>query len=761
MDIVPLQQYTMPYKKPKQVAGRVSKRQLETLPNYTCHAFVAASQQNPDTLFAGRQNGQLVSWRFVPGKEGDNEDQSVLGSHAGGVTCILHHPVYSRFLFTGSADATINVWDPFGLGIQGNKNPKCIQTIRAPYGHDATVTALAAHCDVLLSCSCDKTLKVWKPDEGRSELKYPWFVVKQLFLFDYWTTCVWAFPSKIAEDTLGEVYVGDAGGGLTMLRSVPAHHQADTEQVQIERLELVKHHRSFRNLGITQILPLPTLNVVLTLSYDDTVRLSDITTLDTLVSLSNRERPGQRFVDIAWSPAEEELVLADATGALTVWNSRADQLVCEVQAGQRVCRLSMLERCGKHTVVASTTGGVKCFAVTRSLPYKQHAGHEQRVLGLHVFRSAPDKDEQALNPNGEGELTVVSASVDNSICFWSVLDGLQCTKKMEEKGKRSEVSAFLFIPELKVVVTGHETGSIRVWDPQTDRSWRVGAGGNTGTGHANTVSALAFAAGRFTMAGELELKPHVVSASFDGTLAIWEVRSDAHVTARLEHRWLVSREEQLCVIYDPLRHAYYSGGNDGTVTMWSLRDPRKEALVGRLKGSEPGPYGDYPSHETGAVLSLALDGNFLFTGGENDRIIMWNTEGPLFEQLRVFRETGEVNALLVMPESGELLSCSREGSVMRWDQQGRLTGRFDSPVRDELRCLAYCRHTGEVYVGTEEGGILRVTLQPLQSATEVQPNLMISEEIEEDLDFDIKAPEDPVGGSPLAKSIPEEIKIDG
>eukprot|EP01065_Artemidia_motanka_P011779 TRINITY_DN16422_c0_g1_i1.p1 TRINITY_DN16422_c0_g1~~TRINITY_DN16422_c0_g1_i1.p1 ORF type:complete len:753 (+),score=286.51 TRINITY_DN16422_c0_g1_i1:67-2325(+) len=748
MDIIFLQQYTVEHKQPKQVGGRISKRQLETLPNYTCHAFVPASPQNPDTLFAGRQNGQLVSWRYMPGKEGNHEDQVVLGSHSGPITCMLHHPVYSRFLFTGSSDATIRVWDPFGIGVEGNK---CIQTIRAPYGHDATVTALAAHCDTLLSCSCDKTLKVWRPDEGRSELKYPWFVVKQLFLFDYWTTCVWSFPTKIAEDTLGEVYVGDAGGGLTMLRSIVAH-QVASDQIHVERLELVKHHRSFRALGVTQILPLPTLNVVLTLSYDDTVRLSDITNLETLVSLTNRERPGQRFVDMVWSPAEEELVLADATGALTVWNSRADKLVCETHAGQGVSRLTMVEHRGQHTVLASTMAAVKCFAITRSLPYKQHLGHTQRVLGLHVFHGGDDSHSV-----GAGEdLCVVSASVDNTICFWSVLDSLQCTKTLTEKGRNSEISAFLYIPQERIVVTGHENGSLRVWNPQTDKSWRVGVGGVTGAGHTNTVSSLAYAGSRYSMAGVLEDRPHVVSASFDGHLAIWEVRVDSHVSPRVELRWQVSREEQLCVVYDPIHHTYCAGGNDGIVSVWSLRDPRKERLVSKLHGPDPGMYGDYPSHETGAVTTLALDGNYLFSGGEDERIIMWSLVAPDFERLRVFQDHGEVNAILVMPDTGDLLTCSRAGTVLRWSQTGRVAARFESPHKEELRCLSYCRLNDEVYVGSEEGGILRISLTPLPGG-EQQGEY----EVQEDIHMpDASVLPEPGSVSPGARSIPEEIRPD-
>eukprot|EP01063_Lacrimia_lanifica_P031034 TRINITY_DN5042_c0_g2_i1.p1 TRINITY_DN5042_c0_g2~~TRINITY_DN5042_c0_g2_i1.p1 ORF type:complete len:755 (+),score=253.20 TRINITY_DN5042_c0_g2_i1:81-2345(+) len=663
--------------------GTLSKRALQVLPNYTCHAYVPALE----TIFAGKQNGSLVSWKLQRGKPGRHVNEVQIGAHSGGITCILHHPEYDKYLITGSCDSTLKFWDITGGGIEGDK---CIQTIPA---HNATITALAAHCDVLLTCSCDKTLKVWKPEEGRAVLKYPWFVVKQMFLFDYWATCIYSFPSKIAEDTMGEVYVGDAGGGLTIFRSIAAH-QLDSEKVLVEELTLVRPHiRAFRQLGMTCILPVPTLNVVLSCSYDDGVRLSDISTVEILVSLSNKENPGARFVALAWSPTQEELMLADAEGHLFIWNSRMDKFVASTKAGYKVMSVSVASIGGQSAIIATTIEGIRVFTIKRSLPYKRHLGHSQRVLGLSVYASP-----EAHNDPFKEERSLISASVDNTICTWSVAQQIQNTKTYQEK--YSEISAFLYLADERVVVTGHENGSLKVWNLQTGKTWRV-------SGHTNTVADVAQGLHRFNIHGGVEESAHFVTCSYDGHLAIWEITGaeTATLQPKCDVRWMVCRDELITVVYDPLKHTYITAGNAGEITVWQVVDATRPVQKGAMKTCDDYEY---------AITALALDGNFLYSGGEDYVIRVWDTHACVM--LKCFRDTAEVNGLYVVPATGNLLSCTRAGGVKMWSQtKGAVVAHFESPTHEEFRCLAHCRATDEVFVGTEEGGIVRVKLTASES----------------------------------------------
>ncbi|KAJ9463002.1 putative WD repeat-containing protein [Diplonema papillatum] len=680
------QEYTKEHKQPRILCGgKLSKRAIENLPGFTCHAHVAAIE----TIFAGRQNGEIVFWKEVSRcKEQRVVNPAVLGQHVGSVTCMLHHPEYPRLLVTGSSDSLLKVWEIVGSGIEGNR---CIQTISA---HAGTVTDIAGHCDVLLTTSVDKTLKVWKTDEGRAALKYPWFLVKQVFVFDSWTTRVWAFPYKIAEDTTGEVYVGDSSGGLTVLRSV-ASHQLDSDRVLVEEMELVRPYvRSFRTLAITGILPVPGLNALVTCSFDDCARLSDITTIDTLVNITNKENPGSRFVSMVWSPAYEELFIVDSTGTLLLWNSKADRFIASTHAGHQVSSLSVAEIQGQTCVIATTLESIRLFTVRRSFPYKRHAGHTQRILGVSVFDSVEARED----PSSE-ERALITASSDNTIRCWGIAaqqNQLHNAKTLREK--YSEITAFLHLADDRIAVTGHDNGSLKLWNVHTGKTWRV-------PGHANTISSLAHGTKRIVAGGAAIEIPHIVSASYDGHLAVWDV-DVAGLQPKCELKFSVCRDELLAVAYDPLKAQYITAGNAGVITMWRIVE-QKPVKTGSMVCCRTNEY---------AVTALVLDGNYLFSGGEDAVIRLWDTHSA--ELLRSFETKGEINALYVVPDTGHLLSCTRLGGVQMWDQTtGTVVSRFDSPTAEELRCLSFCKASGEVFVGTEEGGILRLILSGADGAS--------------------------------------------
>ena len=70
----------------------------------------------------------------------------------------------------------------------------------------------------------------------------------------------------------------------------------------------------------------------------------------------------------------------------------------------------------------------------------------------------------------------------------------------------SEIRCMTFAPVNKVLVTGNDDGTIRIWNPE-------GGSPLTCEGHDNTVSALDV--------GILNKQEYVYSGSFDGSVAMW------------------------------------------------------------------------------------------------------------------------------------------------------------------------------------------------------------------------------------------------
>ena len=140
--------------------------------------------------------------------------------HKGPISSLIYAPEYgsSGLVFSGSADRTIKLWDPWV------RDPKdaCVQTL---VGHGGTITSLAQSKDRLVSSSNDqlvfefiipqgltsfRTVMIWIPGNDRSLLLYPWFrVVQQLSVGSCWANSV---ALRVGEST--SLFVADSHGNM-------------------------------------------------------------------------------------------------------------------------------------------------------------------------------------------------------------------------------------------------------------------------------------------------------------------------------------------------------------------------------------------------------------------------------------------------------------------------------------------------------------------------------------------------------------------
>ena len=132
---------------------------------------------SPDgrSLYGGTDAGYVLRWRLRFGK---GEKVGVMRGHLGMVTCLRLLPrqdivkVAPLLVVTGSADATVRLWDPReregGVGIQVEGT--CLQTLE---GHGGTVTDVLCSTGYIFSSSTDNSIRVWK--EVKGEGAYPGF----------------------------------------------------------------------------------------------------------------------------------------------------------------------------------------------------------------------------------------------------------------------------------------------------------------------------------------------------------------------------------------------------------------------------------------------------------------------------------------------------------------------------------------------------------------------------------------------------------
>ena len=134
-------------------------------------------------------------------------------------------------LISASADRTIKLWEPKN---QGNK---CFQTI---IGHSGSILDMVylEKVQLLFTSSTDNTMRIWRIDQARSLLMYPWFVEFQKVndfpsvhtsniktnaasAAEVWLTC---FDTKVGENL--QVYSGDSEGSIYIFEALETWREA-------------------------------------------------------------------------------------------------------------------------------------------------------------------------------------------------------------------------------------------------------------------------------------------------------------------------------------------------------------------------------------------------------------------------------------------------------------------------------------------------------------------------------------------------------
>jgi len=127
-------------------------------------------------------------------------------------------------------------------------------------------------------------------------------------------------------------------------------------------------------------------------------------------------------------------------------------------------------------------------------------------------------------------------------------------------GYRSPVRAVAFAPGGGVVVSGSEDGTVRLWDPATGRPVRVL------TGHTGGVRAVAFAPDDGLLA---------TVGGRDGMVRLWDPASGRQVRELPGHTdWVRA------VVFAPDDGLLASAGRDGTVRLWNSATGATVAAIG-------------------------------------------------------------------------------------------------------------------------------------------------------------------------------------
>jgi len=221
----------------------------------------------------------------------------------------------------------------------------------------------------------------------------------------------------------------------------------------------------------------------------------------------------------------------------------------------------------------------------------------------------------------------ILASASDDLSLWDVATGLLQAVLPQP----TWVTALALRGDAGFVATGHEDGTVCVWDAANDEQI------HELRGNGRPVSALAFSSDGTRLA----------SASEDRLISLWDVTTGQQCGTLAGHNGRIP-----ALAWHPLGHRLYSAGWDTSVWVWDVAATAPVILL---------------NNHANEVLTLALspDGSRLACADSGQTIHLWDLASH--RDLRVFRRfEGEVRCLAFSADGQELASAGSDRVVHLW-----------------------------------------------------------------------------------------------
>ena len=394
-------------------------------------------------------------------------------------------------------------------------------------------------------------------------------------------------------------------------------------------------------------------------SANETIYLYDLETGELKMTLTGH---GKHVDHLAFSPNGKTFATASYDGEIIhLWdaNTGEHRLTLTALNMQYVKGLAFSPD-GNTLASGSGDGTIRFWDVDTGNEKHKFTGHSESVMSV------------AFNRNGN---IIASGSTDGIVRLWNA-DTEQYIKTLKTLNRFKDTThSMLFGLEGKTLTCGTDDG-IRLWDVHTGEHkkmfhmndpfnpilrafspdgntvasmvddektislWDVHTGKRkkTLTGHTNHLSCLVFGPDGKTLA----------SASYKGTIRLWDVDTDKNKTLIGHNDWVSS------LAFSPDGNTLTSGSDDTTIRFWDV-DTGENMMT--LTGSD--------WHHSYA-LAFSPDGKTLASGDRSKNICLFDVHTG--EQKNTFSgHTDLVRSIAFSSDGKTLVSGSLDGTVLLWE----------------------------------------------------------------------------------------------
>lgn len=256
-------------------------------------------------------------------------------------------------------------------------------------------------------------------------------------------------------------------------------------------------------------------------------------------------------------------------------------------------------------------------------------GHSQPLPKKLLYTLQGHRDwvnSVAISPDGR---ILASGSEDNTIKLWDMNTGKMVRtfkKGWWQKGHEGPVRTVIFSPDGEFLVSGSDDNTIKFWELKTGKLRRIFVGNGL------WVRALAFSPDGRILASESEM------------IKLWEVKTG---------KTLFTLNGKNTVAFSPDGRILASGGANNAIKLWDVNTATEIQTLER--------HGNVVT-----ALAFSPNGRILASGSEDDTIKLWDLSTGK-QRCTLIGHEHSVFSIVFHPNGQTLASASGDDTIKHWD----------------------------------------------------------------------------------------------
>lgn len=319
-------------------------------------------------------------------------------------------------------------------------------------------------------------------------------------------------------------------------------------------------------------------------------------------------------LDVSFSPDDNFLAAAEASGQILIWNYSSGFLMAILEGHTNWVRSINFTSDGKRLVSGGDDRVIRFWDIEKKDCIRVMSGHIGRIRAL------------SLSPNSK---MVASAGNDNLVKLWNLETG-ECIHTFE--GHSSWVLSIDFSKSGNYIATGGNDSQVKLWDIETGKCLR------TISYHRDRVNTVCFSSDDcFLASGSSDQEIHVLDLKNHQTLCLLKGHKDSI--------------RSIC--FSPDNQFLYSGGFDQEIRIWKVDEGK---CVKKMTG-----------HTSWIrTICLSSSGKLIASGGDDQTVRVWDDNSG--QCIRLFQGYSHLFLSLDVDSNGKfIVSASNNSHIDFWD----------------------------------------------------------------------------------------------